>query len=200
MRSAAVLLFAVSAAMAGAASAQQPPPTPPPQSVVVPALPGEKNKEGTVQPTGSMATDSEGYVKNSATAIDPKAGAAGGSGDTKKSVAGPGVGGSLPPYRPAPGPTGPGIVNEASLSLHGVVKSYEKGKSITVVDAKGRTRTVPLSGNAKVFEGIKAGDKVILRIPLGAPADGKTADVVERQKQPKEPPKSKFSQAQTPAG
>jgi len=200
MRSAATSFLALSiAGGAGAASAQQPAPTPATQHVVVPSLPDQKNKEGVVQPTGSMATDSEGYVKNNPAAIDPKAGAAGGGGGARKDVAGPGVAGSLPAPRPAPGPTGPAVVGAANLSIRGVVKAYEKGVSVTVLEANGRTRTVPLAEKTEVFEGLRVGDKVVLRIPLGKPADGKTADRVEKQKPPTAPPKSKFSQAQTPA-
>lgn len=197
MRCSAVLLVLSAAGAAGAVSAQQPPPTPPPQSVVVPSLPGEKNKETTVQPSGALKTDEAGWVKNGPGA-DPKAGAAGAGGAGRGTApAGPGVGYPLPP---AAGPTGPAVVAAANLSIRGVVKAYEKGKSITVLDANGRTKTVPLAEKAEVFEGLKAGDKVVLRVPLGAPADGKTADQVERQKPAKAPPKSKFSQAQTPAG
>ena len=199
MRSAAVLLLAFSAAgAASVASAQQPAPTAPPQSVVVPSLPGEKNKEATVQPSNALRTDEAGWVRNGPTA-DPKAGAAaaGGTGRGTTGPAGPGVG--FPPP-PAAGPTGPAVVTAANLSIRGVVTAYEKGKSITVLDAKGRTKTVPLGATTEVFEGLAAGDKVVLRIPIGEPADGKTADRVERQQPPKAPPKSKFSQAQAPAG
>jgi hypothetical protein len=200
MRSAAAFLLAFSAAgLAGAAPAQQPAPTPEAQRVVVPSLPDQKNKEGVVQPTSSMATDSEGYVKNNPAAIDPKAGAAAGSGGARKDVAGPGVAGSFPVPRPAPGPTGPAVVGAANLSVRGVVKAYEKGVSVTVLEPSGRERTVPLAEKATVFEGLKVGDKVVLRIPLGKPADGKSADKVEKQKPPKSPPKSKFSEAQAPA-
>jgi hypothetical protein len=90
-------------------------------------------------------------------------------------------------------------VAAANLSIRGVVKAYEKGVSITVLESHGRTRTVPLAEKTEVFEGLKVGDKVVLRIPLGKPADGKSADRVEKQKPPNEPPKSKFSAAQTPA-
>ena len=197
MRSAALLLVVSSAVgVAGAASAQQAPPTPPPQSVVVPSLPGEKNKETTVQPSGALKTDEAGWVKNGPGA-DPKAGAAGAGGATKGTApAGPGVGFPLPS---AAGPAGPAVVGAANLSIRGVVKAYEKGVSITVLQPNGRPRTVPLAEKTEVFEGLKVGDKVVLRIPLGKPADSRSADRVEKQKPPKEPPKSKFSEAQTPA-
>jgi hypothetical protein len=198
MRSAALLLAFSAAGIAGTAAAQQPAPTAPPQSVVVPSLPDQRNKEATVQPSNALQTDEAGWVKNGP-AADPKAGGAAAGGAAKGAVGpvGPGVG--FPPP-PAAGPAGPAVVAAANLSIRGVVKAYEKGKSITVLEANGRTKTVPLAGATEVFEGLKAGDKVVVRIPLGAPADGKTADRVERQKTPAAPPKSKFSQAQSPAG
>jgi hypothetical protein len=58
---------------------------------------------------------------------------------------------------------------------------------------------VKIAAKASVYEGLAAGDKVIVRVPLGKPADGKTTDHVERQKPSKSPPKSKFTQAQSPA-
>jgi hypothetical protein len=198
MRSAAAALVALSAA--GTALGQQPPPTPAPQHVVVPSLPDQKNKEGVVQPTNSLATDSEGYVKNNPAAINPGKSAAAGSERAGKSAAGPGVAGILPAPPPAPGPTGPGIVGAASLSVRGVVKAWEKGVSITVLQTNGRERTVPLAEKAEVFKGLAVGDRVVLRIPLGKPADGNSADLVEKQKPAKAPPKSKFSQAQSPSG
>ena len=56
-----------------------------------------------------------------------------------------------------------------------------------------------IAAKASVYEGLAVGDKVIVRIPLGKPADGKTTDHVEKQKPPTAPPKSKFTQAQSPA-
>ncbi|HQR68170.1 MAG TPA: hypothetical protein PLB02_12335, partial [Thermoanaerobaculia bacterium] len=82
----------------------------------------------------------------------------------------------------------------------GVVKALDKGKSITIVDASGRERTVPLVPNAELYDGLAVGDRVVLRLPLDKPADGKSADRVEKQKPGKTPPPSKFSKAQTPAG
>ncbi len=77
--------------------------------------------------------------------------------------------------------------------------AFEKGVSVTIREANGRTRTVPLAAKAVVAEGLAVGDKVTVRIPLQKPADGKSADRVEKQKPPKAPAKSKFSAAQTPA-
>jgi hypothetical protein len=57
---------------------------------------------------------------------------------------------------------------------------------------------VPLAENAAVYEGVAVGDKVVLRIPLEQPGDGKHADLVEKQKPPVAPPPSKFSQAESP--
>jgi len=195
MRNVAALLLA--AAVAGVASAQQAAPTPPPQTAVVPSLPDQKNKETSVRPSGTLATDAAGWVK---TGTD-KAG--GGQKPPSNPAAaaervspGRGVGGSS--RAPAPAPSGPAVVGAAYVSVHGVVKAFRAGTSITVVDASGRERTVPLAENADVYGGLKTGDKVVLRIPLEKSANGKSADKVEKEKPTKTPPKSKFAAAQTP--
>jgi hypothetical protein len=196
-----VLLLALTAAgAASVASARQQAPTPIPERVTVPSLPDQQNKEGVVKPSGSLATDSEGYVRNNPTAVDPKAAPpvpAGGAASSQAPV-GPGVAGRS--TAPAPGATGKPVVNAAHLSLRGVVKAFEKGASVTIVEASGRERTVPLAAKAEVYDGLKAGDSVVLRIPLGKPADGKSADRIQKQSTGKVPPPSKFSKAQTPAG
>lgn len=201
MRNAAILLVALAAA--GSALAQQQPqaPTPVPQNVVVPALPDQKNKEGVVRPGATQQTDSGGWVQtnmdpNAPKASPPATGAAPPS--TGGSAPGPGIG--LPDLPPAPadGPRGKTVVGAASVTLRGVVKAYEKGVSVTIAEANGKVRTVPLADKATVYDGIAVGDKVVLNVPLKKPADGKHADRVERQKPPKTPPPSKFSQAQSP--
>jgi hypothetical protein len=198
MRNAAVLLIAL--ATAGAAPAQQPAPTPPDQHVVVPSLPDQPNKEGVVKPSGGMKTDAEGYVRNDATAVDPNppppATTGGASGQP---APGPGIGAPAPPVPvPADGGRGNTIVGVAVLTLHGIVTKYETGVSITIAEADGKKRTVPLARKAAVYEGIAVGDRVALRIPLQKPADGKSADRVEKQKPAKAPLPSKFSQAESP--
>jgi hypothetical protein len=198
MRTAAILL--VPALFAAPAAAQQAPPTPVPQNVVVPSLPGEKNKEGVVKPSGALASDSAGWVKNDPAAIDPNAAPPAPAGGAAAAPSGPGVPrySALPP--PATAPSGKPVINAAYVSLRGVVKALDKGKSITIVDASGRERTVPLVPNAELYDGLAVGDRVVLRLPLDKPADGKSADHVEKEKPKKDLPKSKFSKAQTPAG
>ncbi len=196
MRIAAVLLpFAL--LTAGSASAQQPAPTPAGERVVVPSLPDQPNKEGVVNPSGAMKTDAEGYVKNDARPIAP--GAATAAPDTaSKAAPGPGIGGPAPAPATAAAPRGTAVVEAAHLTLRGVVKGYEKGVSITILDAKGKKRTVPLAEKAVVYDGVTTGDKVVLNVPLQKPGDGKHADRVEKQKPAQAPPPSKFSQAQSP--
>jgi len=195
-----VLFLALTAAgAASVASARQQAPTPIPERVTVPSLPDQQNKEGVVKPTGTLATDSEGYVRNNPTAVDPKAGPPAGGAASSQAPVGPGVAGRITAPAPAPGPTGKPVVNAAHLSLRGVVKAFEKGASVTIVEASGRERTVPLAAKAEVYDGLKAGDSVVLRIPLGKPADGKSADRIQKQNTGKVPPPSKFSKAQTPA-
>lgn len=186
----ALLLVLAAAAATGVASAQQQAPTPIPQRVTVPSLPDQQNKEGVVKPSSALATDSAGWVQNNPAAVDPKA--------APPAPAGPAVGGRSP--APPPGATGKPVVNAAYSSLRGVVKTFEKGASITIVEASGRERTVALAAKAEVYDGLKAGDSVVIRVPLQKPADGKSADRVEKQKAGKTPPPSKFSKAQTPAG
>lgn len=190
---AALLSFALLAA--GAASAQQTAPTPIPQNVVVPSLPDQPNKEGVVNPSGAMKTDAAGYVRNDASSVDP--GASVQTGAASGAAPGPGIGGPAPSPVPAT-PRGPAVIEAAHLTIRGVVKAYEKGVSITILDAHAKTRTVPLAARAVVYEGLALGDKVVLDVPLQKPGDGKHADRVEKQKPAQAPPASKFSQAQSP--
>jgi hypothetical protein len=170
-------------------------PSPAEEHVVAPSLPDQPNQEGVVRPSGSMPTDSEGYVRTNRGAVDL-------SGTPTPSTGGgvTGAGAILPVAAPAPpsGPTGPAEVKAAYLSLRGRVKAYSKGVSITIVEKNGRSRVVLLAPSAGVYDGLKAGDRVVVRVPLQNPGDGKTADLVSRQTPPKAPPKSKFSAAQSP--
>ena len=194
MRNAAV--FISFALLTGAASAQQQAPTPIPQNVVVPSLPDQPNKEGVVNPSGSMKTDAEGYVRNDARAVNPGASAPA-AGAASGAPPGPGIAVPAAPA-PAAAPRGTAVVDGARLTIRGVVKAYEKGVSITIVGANGRRRTVPLAATAFVYEGMAAGDKVVLSVPLQKPGDGRHADRVEKQKPARAPAPSKFSQAQSP--
>jgi len=102
------------------------------------------------------------------------------------------------PEQPASGPKGKTVVGATYITLRGTFKSIDKG-TVTLVEANGTERTVKLSEKAAVAGGLKEGDKIVVRVPLQKPFDGKTADRVERPKPPKTPPPSKFSKAQTPA-
>jgi hypothetical protein len=193
MRRVALLLLA---AAAGAASAQQAPPTPIPQSVVVPSLPDQRNKETNVRPSGTLAVDSAGWVKTGPADATPASPSAAAPHVPPDRGAPGGVAFGAPPS--APGPTGPAVVAAAERTLRGTVKSWQKGASITITESSGRERTVPLAENAAVYEGLKAGDRVVLTLPLGKPADGRSASKVEKEKPKAPPPKSKFAAAQTP--
>jgi hypothetical protein len=201
MKNAAVLLLVFAAAPAALAQQNPQAPTPIPQSVVVPSLPDQKNKEGVVRPGATQQTDSGGWVQ---TNMDPNAvkpattsSAAPPANAGSNTAPGPGIGA---PAMPAPGTgsRGPTVIGAANLTVRGTVKAYDKGVSITVREANGKTRTVPLAEKTSVYDGLAVGDKVAVRIPLQKPADGKHADHIERQKPPKAVPASKFSQAQTP--
>lgn len=194
----ALVSFAMAAA--GSSTAQQATPTPVEEHVVAPSLPDQPNKEGVVRPSGSLPTDAEGYVRTNRGAIDPTSTSpAPGGAAAQGSATGSGAAGTTSVPAATPAPRGNATVKAAYLSARGTVKAYEKGVSITVVEADGHERTVKIAAKASVYEGLAAGDRVIVRIPLGKPADGKTTDRVERQKPPRPPPKSKFAQAQAPA-
>ena len=194
----ALISFAVAAA--GSVAGQQATPTPIEEHVVAPSLPDQPNKEGVVRPSGSMPTDSEGYVRTKRGAVDPTTTPPAPSGGAAKgSTSGSGAAGAASAPAPGPAPPGKATVKAAYLSVRGRVKAYEKGVSITIVETDGHERTVKIAAKASVYEGLAADDKVIVRVPLGKAADGNTTDHVERQKPLKPPPKSKFSQAQSPA-
>ncbi len=101
------------------------------------------------------------------------------------------------PPPPPPGPKGKTVVGATYLTVRGTIKAIDKD-SVTVLEASGRERTAKIAEKAVVAEGLAPGDKVVLRLPLQKPFDGKTADRVERPKPPKTPPASKFHQAQSP--
>jgi hypothetical protein len=203
MKAALLALSSFAVVAAGSAAAQQTAPTPIEQRVVAPSLPDQPNKEGVARPGGSMPTDSEGYVRTNRGPVDPAAEKAtpGAAAPSKDAPGAPASGPAPLPAGPTPppGPSGPADVRAAYLSVRGTVKAYEEGVSITVVEASGRERTVKLAAKASVYDGLAAGDKVVLRIPLQKPADGKSTDRISRQKPPKAPPKSKFAQAQSTA-
>ncbi|MDL2717188.1 MAG: hypothetical protein PT977_05495 [Acidobacteriota bacterium] len=194
---------AVLALAAVSANAQQAPaPTPAQEHVVAPSLPDQPNKEGVVRPSGSMPTDSEGYVRTNRGPVDPSAGkpTPAGAPAALPAPAPPAAGSAqmLAVPNSTPGPRGPAEVKAAYLSLRGTVKAYARGVSITIVEKEGVERTVKLAAKVSVYDGLAAGDKVVLRIPLENPADGQSTDRVSKQRPPKAPPKSKFSAAQSP--
>lgn len=84
------------------------------------------------------------------------------------------------------------------MTVTGTVKEYQKGISITIVDASGRERVLPLADGATVPDGLAPGERVSARVPLQRPFDGKTADQIVRPKPKKTPPPSIFKDAQTP--
>jgi hypothetical protein len=102
---------------------------------------------------------------------------------------------------PSKGPTGPAVVSAAFVTFRGTVVKIEKGAAITILDGRtGKERRVLLEKGAVVFDGIKEGDAVALRVPLEEGSGARTADRVELQKAAAAPgQKSKFAQAQAPA-
>jgi len=205
---AAVLTLAAVAAVTATAQQPQPveaqKPKPAEQSVVAPSLPDEPNKEGKVRPDGSIRTDEYGNILQVPGVVDPSV--------TPNAGPPPGVPappGSAPavPAQPAlypavptppPGPAGPAVVGATYLSVTGTVKAYDKGVSITIVQKNGRERIVKIVPKATVYDGLAVGDKVVLKIPLKRPADGKSADKIMKWLPPKAPPKSNFSAQESP--
>jgi hypothetical protein len=103
---------------------------------------------------------------------------------------------TMPPP-PAPGPKGKTVIGASYLTLKGTIRSIDK-ETVTFVEANGRVRTARIAEKAFVAEGLAAGDRIVVRVPLQKPFDGKTADRIERPKPPKTPHPSKFSEAQAP--
>jgi hypothetical protein len=101
------------------------------------------------------------------------------------------------PEPPAPGPKGKTVVGSSFITLRGTIKSLDKD-SVTVIASNGAEHELKISDKAVVAEGLAPGKKVVVRVPLQKPFDGKTADRLDRPKPPKTPPPSKFSEAQTP--
>ncbi len=122
----ALVSFAVVAA--GSAAAQQATPTPVEQHVVAPSLPDQPNKEGVMRPSGSMPTDSEGYVRTNRGAVDPSS--------TSPAPGGAAAQGSATGSGVARGTVKAGVVSPKPVAVsHGAastVTSYQKGKSLTV--------------------------------------------------------------------
>jgi len=199
MRLTTLPLVALAVAAAGLAGAQQATPTPVEEHVVAPSLPDQPNKEGVVRPSGSLPTDAAGYVTSKMGGAVNPASTSPAPGGAAPQAGATGAAGTASAPAPLPPEHGKAKVKAAYLSVRGTVKAYTKGVSITLVEARGRERTVKIAPKASVYEGLAPGDRVVVRIPLGKPADGMTADHVERQRPPKPPPKSKFSQAQSPA-
>jgi hypothetical protein len=164
------------------------------QHVTVPGAPGQANKELLVQPSDAQKQGKYGWVLQGERAANP--GIAGAAARTQGVGAQPELasrGNSS--YVPGPsGPTGPAVVDAAYVSVRGTVTSFTKN-AITVLEKSGRQRQVSLAPTAVVYQGLKAGDEVVLRIPFNEGADCHTADRVEHPPAPKEAPKSKFSQA-----
>ncbi|MFI5182691.1 MAG: hypothetical protein ACHQPI_15015 [Thermoanaerobaculia bacterium] len=166
------------------------------QHVTVPSAPGQSNKETVVQPSAAIKTGKYGWIQQGerpATSGVPKVPARAGRASIQPDL---GTSGNAP-YVPAPaGPSGPAVVGAAYVSVRGIVTAYAKN-AITILEKSGRQRQVSLAPRALVYEGLKPGDEVVLRIPFDEGADCRTADRVERPPAPKAPPKSKFSQAQS---
>ena len=170
------------------------------QHVTVPSAPGQSNKEILVRPSDTMKQTGDGWILQGERAAT--SGAPGMKVPARGVSAQPdsGVSGAAAYVAPAPsGPTGPAVVGAAYVTARGTVKSYTK-KAITILEKSGRERQVALAPRALVYEGLKPGDEVVLRIPFDEGADCRTADRVERPPAPKAAPKSKFSQAQSPGG
>lgn len=191
MRAAAALLLLAAAVEAAAplpAAAQE-------QHVTAPGLPGQANKDVVVKPSGTLKDTGWGIVYQG-NAPAPRVVHVTTPVQREADV---GVPAPYVPPRPS-GPQGPAVVNAAYVTVRGSVVRVANGASVTLLDARtGKERTVPLARGAWVYEGIKAGDAVAVRIPFGEGSDARTADRVEPWKASSTPPASKFAQAQANA-
>jgi len=167
------------------------------QHVTVPSAPDQSNKEILVRPSDTMKQTNSGWILQGERAAAPRAPRV--TVLPRGAYPRPDPGASGAAYVPpaAGGPTGPAVVGAAYVSVRGTVKTYTKN-AITILEKSGRQRQVALAPRALVYQGLKPGDEVVLRIPFDEGADCHTADRVERPPAPKAAPKSKFSQAQSP--
>jgi len=189
------MLLAVALAMP--ATAQQSPAAPE-QHVTVPSAPGQSNKDTVVQPSGTLKQGSYGWVLQGDQVTRPGSWRV--TARSTGAYAPPDPGAYSPPAAPGPAvPAGPAVVGAAYVTVRGTMKTYTKN-AITILEKSGRERKVPLAPRALVYEGLKPGDEVVLRIPFDEGTDCRTADRVERPPAPRAPPKSKFSQAQSTGG
>jgi hypothetical protein len=166
------------------------------QHVTVPSAPGQSNKETVVQPSAAIKTGKYGWIQQGDQATT--SGALRVPARSRGAGTQPNLGTSgNASYVPTPvGPSGPAVVGAAYVTVPGTMKTYTKN-AITILEKSGRERKVVLPPRALVYEGLKPGDDVVLRIPFDEGADCRTADRVERPPAPRAPPKSKFSQAQS---
>ena len=156
----------------GPASSQNPPPTAPPaaqQHVTVPSLPGERNREGTVRPTGELKTDAYGNLNQP---IGPPAAAAP-AGSARAPVRnGAGARPNAPAAAPAPvgtagpAPSAPAVATgQNTARIRGVVTSWEPGTSLTMtVRGTGKDVVYTPKTGATVPEGLKPGDPIRIRV------------------------------------
>jgi hypothetical protein len=159
------------------------------EHVTVPAPLGQANKETVVKPSGTLKDTGYGIVSQG----DPAS-------RVRTAPARPGAPDAGVPAGYAPpaantGPTGQAVVEASYLTIRGTVTGFEPGKSVAVLDRNGKTRTLALLKGAAVYEGLKVGDAVSVRVPVEDSGACRSADRVERQKTAPTAMPSKFTQA-----
>ncbi len=165
------------------------------EHVTVPAPLGQANKDSVVQTGATLRQASCGKVIQG----EPARRQAGAPVDRYAPVSSSapdlygGMGTYAPPPSRASAPTGPALVEASYLTIRGTVTAYTKGRSVAILDRNGRARTIPLLEGAGVYEGLKVGDSVSLRVPVEESGSCNAADRVERQKAPVAALPSKFS-------
>jgi hypothetical protein len=159
-----IALVTFAAGAAATVAAQQATPTPVEQHVVAPSLPDQPNKEGVVRPSGSMPTDSEGYVRTNRGAVDP-------SSASPSSAPAPPEASTSSPRFVAPAAAGSphakaGVVSGKPVSLSqgapSTVTLYEKGKSLTVRTPAGALVKYLLAKDAILPDDLGAGRTVLV--------------------------------------
>jgi len=149
------------------------------QRVTVPSLPGQPNKDAVVRPSGSLKTDSAGWVdtKPEVDASTPR------PASSKPSPAG-GAPAAASLQKVGPAPSTPATATgRNTISIRGVVESVAPAKSVTIRrPSSGSVVTYALAPGATIPAGLKPGESVRLRVL--ALENDRVADRVERLQKP----------------
>lgn len=136
------------------------------QHVTVPSLPGERNREGTVKPSGELKTDAYGNLTQPIGPATTAVPAGSSRPPSKKSASPAGTAAPIPVGTAGPAPSSPAVATgQNTARIRGVVKTWEPGKSLTMtVRGTGKDVVYTPKAGAAVPEGLKAGDPIRIRV------------------------------------